>query len=231
MNKQKLCEGCDKCNQRSPLFQVLTEEELKIINGERFSVRFHEGEVILKQGTQASKLVSVVDGFAKTYIEGFNDRNLILNFVKPWRLVGAPGIHTVGKYSYTFVAIKETVVCFLDVGNFNRVLDLNSTFSRKYIETCSSNYARSLERMVSLSQKQMHGRVADALIYLSEEIYETEVIGPEISRQDMADYTSLSKDSAIRILKEFERDNIILLEDRTIMILDSPRLHSISLNG
>jgi CRP-like cAMP-binding protein len=231
MNKQKLCEGCDKCNMRSPLFSGLNTEELQVLNGNRYSVRFHEGEVILKQGTQANNLISVIEGFARMYIEGFNDRNLILDFVKPWHLVGAPGIHDKGKYNYTVMAIRETLVCFIDIKNFKKVLEINREFSNQYIQICSSNYARSLDRMVSLSQKQMHGRIADALIYLSEEIYESEVIGGEISRQDVADYTSMSKDSAIRILKEFERDSIINLEDRTIVILDSPRLHSISMNG
>jgi len=228
---RKLCEGCDKCNQKSPLFQNLTMEELKILNGDRYSVRFHPGEIILKQGTHANNMVSVIEGFAKTYIEGFNERNLILNFVKPWQLVGPPGTHVPGKYIYTLVAVRETLACFLEVNNFNRVLGMNGEFSRKYIELCSANYARSLERMVSLSQKQMHGRIADALIYLSDVIYQSERVGGEITRQDMADYTSLSKDSAIRILKEFERDRIIRLDNREIEILDHSRLESISLNG
>ncbi len=83
--------------EKSPMFQLLTEEELKIINTDRYSVRFHEGEVILKQGTQASNMISVVEGFAKVYIEGFNDRNLIIDFVKPWQLVGAPGVLGTGE--------------------------------------------------------------------------------------------------------------------------------------
>jgi len=231
MNTRKLCEGCDKCNENSPMFQLLAQEELAILNADRYSVRFREGEVILKQGTQASNMISVVEGFAKVYIEGFNDRNLILDFVKPWQLVGAPGVLGKGRYSFTVVAKQETLVCFLSMENFIKVLDLNREFSRYYLKTCSVNYARAMDRMVSLSHKQMHGRIADAMIYLTEEIYKSEVIGAEISRQDVADYTSMSKDSAIRILKEFERDQIILLEDKHIKILDSPRLHSISVNG
>ena len=77
----------------------------------------------------------------------------------------------------------------------------------------------------------MHGRIADALIYLSSEIYESQVIGSEITRQDMADYTSMSKDSAIRILKELERDGIIALEGRNIEILANDRLQEISQRG
>lgn len=231
MNEQKLCEGCEKCNQKAPLFKYLSNEELDIINKNRYSVRFHEGEVILKQGTAANNIISVIEGFARKYMEGFNDRKLILDFVKPWQLVTAPGVHNHGKYNFSVMAIKETLVCFLDATNFNKILSRNGDFASAYIQLCSGNYGRSLDRMVSLSQKQMHGRIADALLYLTDVIYDSVRIGPDISRQDIADYTSMSKDSAIRILKEFERDNIIRLPGKTIEVVDGERLHSISVNG
>ncbi|MEZ5069744.1 MAG: Crp/Fnr family transcriptional regulator [Bacteroidales bacterium] len=231
VNVQKLCEGCEKCNQRSELFQVLSEDEPKIINKDRYSVRFRPGEVILKQGTHATSFISIIEGFAKMYIEGHHDRNLVLDFVMPWKLVGSPGIHLTKKYMYTVVAIQETLVCFLNGNQFNQVMALNSRFAELYIRMCSGNYGRSLERMVSLAQKQMHGRIADALIYLSEDIFGQNRVDSAISRQDLADYTAMSKDSAIRILKEFERDNIVGLEGGTIEILDPDRLHSISMNG
>jgi CRP/FNR family transcriptional regulator len=213
------------------MFDVLNEEEIDLINKDRYSVRFHEGEVILKQGTQATHLISIVEGFAKMYIEGHNDRNLILSFLKPWRLAGGPGAHLNGKHRYSVVAVQETLVCFIDSNNFRQVLTSNGLFSEQVLIHCASNYHSALDRMVGLSQKQMHGRVADALLYLSGEVYQSDVIGSEISRQDLADYTSLSKDSGIRILKEFERDNILSLEDRTIRVLDSDRLHAISQKG
>ena len=204
---------------------------MELINKDRYSVRFHPGEVILKQGTQANYFISIIEGFAKMYIEGYHDRNLVLDFIKPWSLIGSPGVHLNGKYRYSVVAIQETLVCFIDAGNFRKVLGMNGRFADLFIQICSFNYGRSLERMVGLSQKQMHGRIADALIYLSEEIYGKSIIGGEISRQDIADYTGMSKDSAIRILKEFERDSIINLEGRLIEILESRRLHDISLKG
>ena len=231
MNVAKLCNGCEDCNQKAPMFQVLTDEELMIINKDRYSVRFHEGEVILKQGTKADYLISVVEGFAKTCIEGHNERNLILDYVKPWRLVGGPAAHIGGKHRYSVIAVQETLVCFIDVINFTKVFTSNSEFSEKVLVHCSGNYLSALERLVGLSQKQMHGRMADALIYLSTEIYCSQIIGSEISRQDMADYTSMSKDSAIRILKEFERDEIIILDGKRIEILSDGRLHEISQRG
>lgn len=231
MNFEKLCVDCKDCSRQSPVFDPLNEEELKLINRERYSVRFHEGEMIIKQGTQANYFVSVAEGFIKMYIEGHNERNLVLEFVKPGRLVGGPGAQLNDKHRYSVVAVQETLVCFIDVKNFKKALATNSKFAELFLALCSENYSNALDRMVGLSHKQMHGRISDALIYLSEKVYENSSIGPEITRQDIADYTSMSKDSAIRILKEFERDKIILLEGRSIEILDSQRLHAISRKG
>ena len=213
------------------MFQVLSDEELRIVNTDRYSVKFHSGEIILKQGTQANYLISVIEGFAKMYIEGHNDRNLILDFIKPWKLVGGPGSQLNGKHRYSVVAIVETVVCFIDTNNLKKVISLNSDFAEQVLMHCSGNYLNALDRMVGLSQKQMHGRIADALLHLSGGVYEGGIIGGEISRQDIADYTSMSKDSAIRILKEFERDEIIVLDGRNIEILSLEQLQDISQHG
>ena len=231
MKNDRLCVGCEKCNQKAPLFEMLSEEELRIMNGDRYSVRFHSGEVILKQGTRADYMVSLIDGFARMYIEDHDDRNMVLDFLIPWQLIGGPGAHSNGKHRYSVVAVHETLVCFLEVKNFKKVLAMNSDFAEKVLEYCAKNYLFTLDRMVGLSHKQMHGRIADALLYLTEKIYKSDIIGPEISRQDMADYTSMTKDSAIRILKEFERDQIINLVGRKIEVLDMPRLQDISEKG
>jgi CRP/FNR family transcriptional regulator len=77
----------------------------------------------------------------------------------------------------------------------------------------------------------MHGRMADALIHLSTEIYKSEFISDEISRMDIAEFTCMSKDSAIRVLKEFERDRIISLQGKQIEILDTQKLVEIADKG
>ena len=231
MIKDKFCTGCDECNKKSPLFESLSAEELQVLNKDRHSVRFHVGEMILKQGTRADYLVSIVDGFAKMYIEGNTNRNLVLDFVRPWKLMGGPGTQVEGKHRYSVVAIQETLVCFIDQHNFKKVLAANSDFTEKFLNHCAGNYLGALDRMVIISQKQMNGRVADALIHFSKTVYNSPTIGKEISRQDIAEYTCMSKDSAIRVLKEFERDQIIHLEGREIIVVDSDKLDEISEKG
>ena len=64
------CEDCRDCMKRAPYFQVLSPEELDMINKDRYSVRYKAGEMILKQGTSANHILSLIDGIVKIYIEG-----------------------------------------------------------------------------------------------------------------------------------------------------------------
>jgi CRP/FNR family transcriptional regulator len=213
------------------LFSSLTEEELNLLNKDRYSVRFNKGEVILKQGTKANYLVSMIEGFAKIYIEGDHGRNLVLDFANSPRILGGPGAQIQGKHRYSVMAIRETLVCFIDLDNFMQVFASSSTFAEQFLIHCSGNYLAALDRMVGITQKQMHGRMADALIYLTDKVFRSKTIGDEISRQDMAEYTSMSKDSAIRVLKEFERDRVIELQGRRIKVLKPDNLHEIADKG
>lgn len=231
MSVQKNCNGCDICSSRAPMFELLNKEELDYINENRYSVRYHAGEIILKQGTRTDHFISLVSGFAKVYIEGHNDRNLVLDYIRPWNLVGGPGIYMKEKQNFSIVALEESLVCFIDNDRFQQVMHKNPAFADEYLKIVSNNYTQTLQRMVCLSQKQMHGRIADSLMYLSDQIFKNGKITSVITRQDIADFTSLSKDSAIRILKEFERDGIIGLTGRGIEILDGKKLHEISVRG
>jgi len=99
------CEDCLNCLNRAPYFQILSPEELGIVNKDRYSVRYKAGEMILKQGTSATHLLSLIDGIVKIYIEGMGDRNLLLNLSKPWALLGGPGVHTDRKVHYSVSAL------------------------------------------------------------------------------------------------------------------------------
>ncbi len=230
-HKSLLCVNCAECNKKSELFKLLNEEEANILNNERYEVHFKAGENIIKQGTILTHITNIITGFAKIYIEGYFDKNLLLNFAGPYTLLGGPGLYTDNRNHYTITALEDTTVCFINTEYFKKVLELNSEFSRKFISYLNQKTIYSFEKMISLTQKQMHGRMADALLMLSEKIYKETKFEIPLSRQDLADMTAMSKDSAIRVLKEFEKDGIASFEGRKININHIEALRELSSRG
>jgi CRP/FNR family transcriptional regulator len=225
------CESCEKCNRNSQLFQVLSENELSIINKDRYEVNYKPGENIIKQGTAATHLILLTSGMAKMYIEGLDDKNIILEILKPWKLFGGPGIYIDNRYHYSVTAIEPTTACYIDAGNFKKVLRHNADMAELFISNCSFNSVKVYERLISLTQKQMPGRIADVLLYLSNEIFQNPIFEISLSRQDIGDLSSMTKDSAIRILKDFESEGIIIVDGKRFSILKKGTLEEISIRG
>jgi len=225
------CVNCDKCNERIALFAGLTKEEMEIINDKRHEVRFDEGENIIKQGTAASNLVLLTTGMAKEYIEGYDHRNLILEIIKPWTIFGGTGVYVDMRYHYSVSALEETTACFIDTVNFKKLIRMNPDFTERFMNYCGTCSTKTFERFVSITQKQMHGRIADVLIYLAETIYSSHTFDITLSRQDISEFSGMSKDSAIRILKEFENEGIIQATGKSISINKMDLLKEISIKG
>ncbi len=229
--RSKICHSCAECNMKSELFSILNEEQTEILNDERYEVHFLAGENIVKQGTILTHITNLVKGTAKVYIEGFDKRNLILNIAGPQTILGGPGLFTDNRNHYTVTALEDSIVCFIHTDNFKKVLGMNKEFNEQFIRHLNLKTVRTFDKMISLTQKQMHGRLADSLIYLSETLFQSGEFELKLSRQDLADMSAMSKDSAIRVLKEFERDGIAVVNGKRVKILNPEALKELSFKG
>ena len=66
---------------------------------------------------------------------------------------------------------------------------------------------------------------------LSENIYDSDHFELYLSRQELADFTGMSKESICRVLKEFNDDKIVLSQGRMINIKDKKVLQRIKEAG
>ncbi|MCF8391899.1 MAG: Crp/Fnr family transcriptional regulator [Bacteroidales bacterium] len=231
MKRNNICESCNDCNSNSALFMVLNKEEADLLNIERYEVHFKAGENIVKQGTILTHLTNLVKGFAKVYIEGYGNKNLLLNLIGPNTLLGGQGLYSSGRNQYTITALEESIVCFVNTESFKSVLQSNSIFAERYISQLNNEAIYTYNKLLGLTQKQMHGRMADALIYMADKVYKNHDFELPIGRQDLADMTAMSKDSAIRILKELEKDGFAKFSGRRVLIKNMSGLINLSENG
>lgn len=220
--------NCLNCNEKSPLFKVLNNAELQLINENKRLVTFKKGEVIVKQGAPMSHVLSFISGIAKVYIEGTSNRNLVLQFIKPTNFLGTPGIYANQIHYSTVSAVEESSVCFIDIHVFKEIISGNKQFANEFMKLISLNGIFNYERFICLTQKNIHGRLADGLIYLHEKVFDKRDHNIVISSQDIAEFTGMSRDSVIRTIKEFQTDKLLKIDKSTILIKDIKKLKKIS---
>lgn len=222
---------CCTCSNRESIFNLLTDNELNLIEENRLEVNYGPDEIIFKQGTSLTHLLSLNKGLIKVYVEGYNDRNLILGFIKPGEFICGPGAFVDKLNHYSVTAIQASSACLIDIETVKKIMSTNNAFAMAYINHISKLKIFDLENLVNLTQKQMHGRIANALMYLHNEIFKSPENIIYISRQDLADLTGMNKDSAGRILKEFFEGKIIELDKYNIKILNFNLLKQIAYFG
>jgi CRP-like cAMP-binding protein len=223
--------NCHLCSLKSPLFHFLRREELERITLTKKRVFFKAGETIVKQGAPLTHVLSFTNGLAKVYIEGKSNHNLILQFIRPTNFIGGPGIYVDSKHYFSVSAIEDSAVCFIDMEVFKEIIRKNPDFADAFLQQMSRNGIFNYERFISLTQKNMHARVADGLLYLYNEVFNDKNHEISVSRQDIADLTGMSKDSAIRTLKELSNDGLIEIDHLKIVIKDVTKLNRLSDHG
>jgi CRP/FNR family transcriptional regulator, polysaccharide utilization system transcription regulator len=222
--------SCIDCNCKGSIFKALSETEIELINQNRYEVSFKAGEMMFKQGTPSPHFLCLTSGLAKLYIEGYG-KNLILALVKPVEYILGPGIYVDNRHHYSASAVEDSTACLVDVNTFKNMVRANPDFADEFIRRISTMTIFNFDQVVSLTQKQMHGRIADVLFYLSDSIYCSNPFEMTISRQDLADLSGMSKESAIRILKEFKDEGILTTKGNTVHILNPQQLKQISQTG
>jgi len=223
--------GCHLCGERADIFDCLCQSELEQIDGSRLEIHFKAGELIFKQGTPNLHFLCLTKGMVKLYIEGVDNKNLVIGIVKPVEYILGPGIYVDSKHHYSAMAIEDSTACLVETGVFKSLIRSNPDFAEAFIRKVSMLSIFNFNQAISLTQKQMPGRIADVLLYLKETIYETNPFQTTLTRQDLADMSGMSKESAIRILKEFKDEGIIRVEGNLIEILNLESLRKISQTG
>jgi CRP-like cAMP-binding protein len=212
-------------------FDLLTDSEKEMIDKTSVLVNYKKGETICKQGSFASHIMYIEKGLVKVYLEG-SSKNLILTITPKHNLLGLQALYEGNNtFLYSISTYTESSVRLIDVQVFKQLLRQNPAFGFRVINILNESTAQSYGRFLSLTQKQLHGRLADILLCLSRRIFKADSFELPLSRSDLSDLTSMSTESVIRIMKDFKDDGIIEINNKSIALLDIPRLTRISEKG
>ena len=224
-------ESCENCLVRWDNFKHLTKSELQQVNENRYEATFKPGEIIIKQGSPSSNALFIASGMAKNYVEGLRGRNFIMSILLPGRLIMGPGAYVNSRYNYSVSALTTVRACFIRFDIFRHLVKVNGEFADSMLQDISAKSLRTHTRMVNLAQKKMPGRMAEILLYLSDEVFKSDEYEMILSRQELGEMTNMVKESVVRILKEFEDSGVISIRSSVLKILNREKLFQISEKG
>ncbi len=209
-------------------FKGLSEDAIAMFANKKVQVTYLKGETIIKQGAFANNVIFIKNGLVRNFIQAGAQKQMNLRLVKSGDFMAFFTIFGESVYPYSATALKETTVCMLEKEMIRKLLIENPKFA---LEMTSKNYQREhryLEVISDLTYKQMRGKLASALLYLSSDQFKDEDAFEYLTRQEIADFASITIESAIKFIKEFEKEGIINLDSKKVVIANRNALQKIS---
>lgn len=222
--------SCKECKKGSKCFQYLYPDEIDFINQKKTQVYYKQGETIFKQGAFSPYVLYLVEGLAKIFIQTAN-KQINLSIVKPGEFMGFSSIFGGTVFKYSISALSDSFICMIDKEAMQDLLRKNADFSMRITSRNCRSENHYLDVIQNVSFKQMRGKLASALLYLSQDDFLKEDVFSYLNRQDIADFASISLESAVKFIKEFEADGFLAIKSKKIVVKNREKLKEISVKG
>jgi CRP-like cAMP-binding protein len=219
--------SCGDCQLKCDIFKTLNETGGNFTEVNPLHVTFKRHETICKQGNEVTHAIYLVSGTAKLYIEGLNNRNIILYIMKPHSYIGLLSFFESPKYSYSVSALEESEICMIDLSFIKKLYVENHDFLIRLNKAFGKSVASIMQKIITLNQKNIRGRFADSLLYLSN-LHNNLSFNMLLTRRELGELSAISEENTVRLLTELKKEKIIDVEGKQITILDERLLKKIS---
>ena len=196
----------------------------------RNPLNFRKGETIGKQGAFTSYFILLAKGATKSYIEGPGSKSYSFMMTLPFDFIGMSSLFG-NNYYFSTVALIPSTVFLIEKEKVIKLINENPKFNKSVVAWLCDSYKILFHKMSCLSLKQTIGRMAEVILYLSNDVFKNDVIPHYISRKDLAELSGMSNENAVRILSDFKNENILRDTPEGLQILNKSLLQTISITG
>lgn len=218
----------------SEIWSPLTDEQRQYLSEDILLRDYKKNTIIYHENEKPQYLFCLLKGKVKIYKEGVSRRQQIVRMVEVKGIFGYRAGVAGTNYLTEAAAFEDCTLCLIPLLTMKRLICENHQIALFFIQRLAELLGNADECIVSLTQKHLRGRLAEAIIRLKES-YGTDskncALAIEPSREDLANLSNMTTSNAIRTLSSFVSEGIIATDGRRITILDEPLLRLISQNG
>jgi CRP-like cAMP-binding protein len=201
------------------------ENELK-------EIEFAKGEMVFKQGIFCSNILIIKEGIVKSFIESDKGKKIVLEIHVPGDILP---LATIGDwtdtYPYSAATISKTKALAIKTELLGNLIFKNETMGRHYFNKICQEKENANRKLLIQGTKNMHGRLATALLYLDQTKFKKENIYWHFQRKDIAELAVMSIESMNKIMQELKEDLIIEVQSKEILIKDPKMLEQLARFG
>jgi CRP-like cAMP-binding protein len=214
-----------------PLFNGLSEEQLNDVRQISVDKFCGKGKTIFLEGDDCNGFYIVADGKVKIYKVSFEGKEHILHIYGPGNPFGEVPVFSGKKFPANAQTLLKSHLLFFPRTAFVDLISKNPSLALNMLGVLSMRLRQFTVQIENLSLKEVPGRLASYLIYLSREQGRTDVVTLNISKGQLASLLGTIPETLSRILTKMTQQHLIETSSRDIKLLDINGLEDLAEHG
>ncbi|OHE24081.1 MAG: transcriptional regulator [Syntrophobacterales bacterium RBG_19FT_COMBO_59_10] len=214
-----------------PLFSGLSREQYEALS--RIGVRRSsaKNERIFSEGDEGTGFYVVLAGRVKISKISAEGKEQILHFFGPGECFGEVSVFTGQGFPADAVTAAQTTLLFFPRTSFVSLIRKDPALALNMLAQLSRRLRHFAGLIEDLSLKEVPGRLAKYLLYLSGRDGDAGAVELDISKGQLASLLGTIPETLSRILAKMNRQELIRSRGAKIQLLDRASLEEIALEG
>lgn len=224
----------EPCTRKVPIFASLSDEELAKVSAMIKHRKYEKGEALVLEEQPSDTLFIIKQGHVKLLKVTPQGKEQILHILSNGDFFGELNIFNSDELSnFSAYALKKTDICMFTRDDMEHLVRNNPDISWKLLKTVTKRLAHTENLAQSLATKDPEIRIAYMILELGNK-YGKPVKGAQdrikielpLSREELANYVGVTRETISRKFSKFERLGIIEIKGtREITILNAQKLN------
>lgn len=214
-----------------PLFHGLPESEIqKLIQGIHYQIKsYQQNDVIVFAGDTVTSLYILISGSVKGEMIDYSGKVVKIEDIEaPKPLAAAFLFGKENKFPVTVTANNDVKILAIPVSEFLKLLQSSAKILVNYLNIIATRSQFLTQKLHFLSFKTIRGKIAHYLLQQAgDALHSVEL---KQTQQQLAGLFGVTRPSLARVLGEMQREGIIIIERKSVRILDKERLRKILQN-
>jgi CRP/FNR family transcriptional regulator len=212
----------------SPLFEGLSQEQCESLAHIARRRAFERGQKIFSEGDEGTGFYTISSGRVKIFKLSPEGKEQIFHVFGPGDVFGEVAVFTGQGYPANAQAREKSSLLFFPRESFKGLIGKDPSFALNMLATLSWRLHRFTALVEDLSLKEVPGRLAAHLLYLSQKQNGSDELILDMSKGQLAGLLGTIPETISRILNKMTRRGLILVKKTSIRILNRRDLEEIS---
>ncbi len=223
---------CETCNHHNCFINKYCSEEWKpLITFHKTSTDYPAGATIFSEGDPVKGIYQIYSGKIKVVTSYNGEKERIVRLAKEEQILGHRGLGGKMIYPVTAITLEKSQVTFIPIDVFYNALKANSELAFHMPMFYADELKASEKRMKMLASMNAKEKIAVSIMNIVNAFgfntNDTNRLSFTPTRKDIASIAGTTYETVIRVLGDLEKSKIILLEGKTIRVLNLDFLKSL----